>query len=67
MKSFRILSVATALAISLMAGEITFDGDSVTPQDIVNVANGEKIKISKDALQKVRCAHEILLNAAKDG
>jgi len=67
MKNFTILSIATMLALSLSASDITLDGKDVTPQEIAQIANGAKVKIDDAAMQKVKKAHEILLSAAKDG
>nr|WP_238389019.1 aromatic amino acid lyase [Campylobacter fetus] len=67
MKSFVILSAVAALALSLSASSVTLDGNSVTSRDIVDIANGAKVGIDQNAFSKVKKAHEILLNAAKDG
>ena len=67
MKSFMILSAVAALALSLNASSVTLDGSNVTSRDIVDIANGAKVGIDQNAFSKVKKAHEILLNAAKDG
>ena len=66
MSIVRNLSVAAALALSLNAS-ITLDGENLTPKDIAYISNGAKVDISKKAMQKAKKAHEVLLNAAKDG
>ncbi|MGP1486058.1 MAG: HAL/PAL/TAL family ammonia-lyase [Campylobacter sp.] len=67
MKSMRLLSLVAALALSVNAQSVMLNGESVTPTDIVLISNGAKVDISKDALNKVDKAHEVLLQAAKDG
>ncbi|MFC2586936.1 MAG: histidine ammonia-lyase [Campylobacter sp.] len=66
MSIVRNLSVAAALALSLNAS-ITLDGENLTPKDVAYISNGAKVDISKKAMQKAKKAHEVLLNAAKDG
>ncbi|AQW81440.1 HAL/PAL/TAL family ammonia-lyase [Campylobacter pinnipediorum] len=67
MRSFRFLSLAAVLALGLNAQSILLNGNSVTPKDIVLISNGAKVEIGKDALTKVNKAHDVLLEAAKDG
>ncbi|CZE46289.1 HAL/PAL/TAL family ammonia-lyase [Campylobacter geochelonis] len=67
MKIIKSLSLAALLALSLNASSITLNGESITPKDIVLVSNGAKVEISKSALNKVDKAHNVLLQAAKDG
>lgn len=66
MKSYKVFFVLAISAFSLNA-EIILDGNSITTQDIVKIANGEKVKIDKNALNRVKASHEILLGAAKGG
>lgn len=67
MKSIKLLSLAAILAIGVNAQTITLNGENITPRDIVLISNGAMVDISKDALNKVNKAHDVLLNAAKDG
>ena len=67
MKSIKLFSLAAVLAISVSAQTITLNGENITPRDIVLISNGAMVDISKDALNKVNKAHDVLLNAAKDG
>lgn len=67
MKSIKLLSLAAVLAISVNTQTITLNGENITPKDIVLISNGAMVDISKDALSKVNKAHDVLLNAAKDG
>ena len=67
MKSIKLLSLAAVLAIGVNAQTITLNGENITPKDIVLISNGAMVDISKDALSKVNRAHDVLLNAAKDG
>ena len=67
MKSIKLLSLAAVLAIGVNAQTITLNGENITPRDIVLISNGAIVDISKDALNKVNRAHDVLLNAAKDG
>lgn len=66
MKSCKIFFVFVVFAFNLNA-TIILDGKNISTQDIVKIANGEKIDIDKSALTRVNKSHEILLNAAKDG
>ena len=65
MKSIKLLSLAAVLAIGVNAQTITLNGENITPRDIVLISNGAMVDISKDALNKVNKAHDVLLNAAK--
>lgn len=67
MKIIRNLSVAAVLALSLNAQNVVLDGENLTTKQIKQISNGAKIDISQKALQRTKKAHEILLNAAKDG
>lgn len=66
MKSYKILFIFTILNLSLN-GAVMLDGNTLNTQNIIKIANGEKVEISKNALDRVQKSHEILLNAAKDG
>ncbi|MBR8465064.1 aromatic amino acid lyase [Campylobacter sp. faydin G-140] len=67
MKGFKFLSLVAILALNLNASDIILDGTSITPNDILKISNGAKVKISDSAIKKVKQAHEVLINAAKDG
>ncbi|QCD44483.1 HAL/PAL/TAL family ammonia-lyase [Campylobacter mucosalis] len=67
MKSFRLLSLAAAMALSLNASSIVLNGENITPADIVKISDGAKVELSEKAIKKAQKAHNVLLNAAKDG
>ncbi|WP_169784949.1 HAL/PAL/TAL family ammonia-lyase [Campylobacter curvus] len=67
MKMLKCLSLAAVLALSMSAQDVVLNGENVTPAQIVEISNGAKVVIDKKAMQKARKAHEILLDAAKDG
>ena len=67
MKMLKCLSLAAVLALSINARDVVLNGENVTPAQIVEISNGAKVAIDKKAMQKARKAHEILLDAAKDG
>lgn len=66
MKKVTFLSFCAFMAISLNA-QIILDGKNLNIKDIKNISNGEKVEISKDALEVVKKSHDTLLNAAKQG
>lgn len=67
MKVFKILAFLVCLVLNLSAESIVLNGENLTPAQILKISNGAKVIIDKNAIKKVKKAHEILLNAAKDG
>lgn len=67
MFNIRTFSIIMAWALSLSASTITLNGENISSKDIVEISNGAKVEISDKAYNKVKKAHEVLLNAAKDG
>lgn len=66
MKSYKIFIALVIFTFNLNA-TVVLDGKNISTQDIVKIANGDKVEIDKSALARVEKSHEILLNAAKDG
>ncbi len=66
MKSYKIFIALVIFTFNLNAA-VVLDGKNISTQDIVKIANGDKVEIDKSALARVEKSHEILLNAAKDG
>lgn len=67
MKNIKFLCVAVIFALNASASSIILDGENITSKEISLISDGAKIDISKSALQKVDKAHNVLLQAAKDG
>ena len=65
----KLVKFCTIMALSLSSANamVTLDGTSLDASQITRVANGEKIEITKEALQKVRKSHEVLIAAASSG
>ncbi|TDF67592.1 histidine ammonia-lyase [Cupriavidus sp. L7L] len=47
--------------------DVELDGRNATPESIVRIARGESVRISPAARQRVRQAHDVLLDAARAG
>lgn len=70
MKNLRLLS-GTIGVLFLLSGtalaDVALNGRDATPEMIVRVANGEKISVGADSLDKVKRAYAVLLQGAKEG
>lgn len=68
----RQILACVAIAISTLVplharAEVELDGRTATPESISRIAHGERVRISPQARERVRLAHEVLLNAARNG
>lgn len=64
----------TALALSIAAScppsaiaDVALDGRSATPETITRIAQGESVRITPEARERVRQSHQLLLDAARQG
>lgn len=64
----------TALALSIAAScpliavaDVTLDGRTATPESITRIAQGEPVRITPAARERVRQSHQLLLDAARQG
>ncbi len=53
--------------INAFAAPVLLDGKHMSSDKILQVANGEEIKISSDAIKKVQTSHNVLIQAAENG
>lgn len=61
------LLVSVALITLQARAEVELDGRHATPESISRIAHGEAVRIAPQARERVRQAHEVLLNAARAG
>lgn len=65
-RAFSLAAFATCMAFPAFA-DVELDGRHATPESIVRIARGEPVRISPAARQRVRQAHDVLLDAARAG
>lgn len=55
------------LMILNLQADVTLNGQTTTIEDIVKIANGEKVLIDENAREKAKIAFDVLLQAAREG
>ncbi len=65
-RSLGLAAFAACVAFPAVA-DVELDGRNATPESIVRIARGEPVRISPAARQRVRQAHEVLVDAARAG
>lgn len=58
---------AAALCTAQARADVELDGHNATPESIARIAQGEPVRIAPQARERVREAHLVLLNAARNG
>src|SRR5579859_6788619 len=60
------LSIAASFPLTAIA-DVTLDGRTATPDAITRIAQGEAVRITPEAHERVRQSHQLLLDAARQG
>lgn len=66
-KSIIVTSLIAFGMMNAFGATVVLDGKTMTSEKIMNIANGDDIKITKDAMKRVRKSHDVLIKAATTG